>query len=236
MGAAIAAQQTPVSALLVTQIRLYSDGIATALEEIDAIGRVGTEPSCSAALTRLRRERFDVVVLDVAGVDDLAEAQAFTRSAPPARVVALAVREHDQEVVAWVEHGATGIVTRQASFDDLLHAILAAARGDCHCSPRVAGALVRHVAEGAAERRRVVVHTPLTLREREIAELLVEGLSNKDIASRLLLGVSTVKNHVHNILGKVDSRTRSEAVAHLIATGIQSSRVNRTGSHPGLNL
>jgi DNA-binding NarL/FixJ family response regulator len=226
----------PVSVLLVTQIRLYSDGIASALNEIAAIGRVCAETSCSAALSRLRHERFDVVVLDVAGIDEVAEAQAFTHAVRSARVVALAVRDHDHDVVAWVEHGAAGIVTRQASFDDLLHAILAAARGDCHCSPRVAGALVRRVAEGAAERRRVALRTPLTLREREIAELLIDGLSNKEIAARLLLGVSTVKNHVHHILAKVDARTRGEAVARLIAAGIQIAAAHETGSLERLNI
>jgi two-component system, NarL family, nitrate/nitrite response regulator NarL len=229
-SAALPEHDQPVSVLLVTQIRLYADGIAGGLEEIDGIGRVGAEPSCSTGLERLRHESFDVVVLDVAGIDDIAEAQAFTRAASPSRVVALAVREHDHEVVAWAEHGATGIVTRQASFDDLLRAIFAAARGECHCSPRVAGALVRRLAEGAAERGRIAAHTPLTLRELEIAELLIAGLSNKDIAVRLLLGVSTVKNHVHNILGKVEAHTRSEAVARLVAERIRVAGAQETGS------
>jgi DNA-binding NarL/FixJ family response regulator len=232
----VPAHQQPVSVLVVTQVRLYSDGIARALEEIDEISRVAAEPSCSEGLVRLRRDCFDVVVLDVAGIDDIAEAQGFTRAASPARLVALAVREHDEDVVAWAEHGATGIVTRRASFDDLLHAVLAAARGECHCSPRVAGALVRRLAEEATERGRIAAHAPLTLRELEIAELLIEGLSNKDIAARLLLGISTVKNHVHNILAKVDARTRSEAVARLLAERIRISRVQETRSPGRLNV
>lgn len=224
----------PVSVLLVTEIRLYSEGVATALEETDVIGRVGTEACCSAAVSRLEREAFDVVVLDVAGIDDVAEAQSFARAAPPAHVVALAVRESDREVVAWAEHGATGIVTRRASFDDLLQAILAAARGECDCSPGVAGALMRRVANGAAERRRVVPLVPLTLREREIADLLTDGLSNKEIAARLLLGISTVKNHVHNILGKLEARSRGEAVARLSSERIQASPASGTGSRESI--
>lgn len=211
-----------ISVLLVTPIRLYADGITGALSEFDSIERVAVQPSCAAALRYLEHERVDVVVLDVAGLDDIAEAHALARAAPPAHVVALAVREHDHEVVAWAEHGATGIVTRQASLDDLLRAILAAANGECGCSPRVAAALLRRVALVAAERRSTAAHSPLTSREREIADLLAEGLTNKEIAARLLLGLSTVKNHVHNVLGKLNARTRSEAVAVLVATRIRA--------------
>jgi two-component system nitrate/nitrite response regulator NarL len=225
----------PVSVLIITQIRLYADGIATALDELDVIDRVAVEPCCDTALKRLARDPTDVVVLDLAGIDDVAAAPAFVRAAPPAHVVALTVREHDQDIVAWAEHGAMGIVTRQASFDDLLHAILAAARGECGCSPRVAAALLRRVAVVAAERRNVTPYVALTLREREIVDLLVEGLSNKEIATRLLLGVSTVKNHVHNVLRKVGAGTRSEAVALLLEMKIQARPPGGTGSQTRLS-
>jgi DNA-binding NarL/FixJ family response regulator len=216
--------------LLVTQVRLYAEGIVRALDELDAIGRVAVALNCDAAIELLARDPSDVVVLDLAGIDDAAAAQALVQ-AVPSRVVALAVREHDQDIVAWAERGAMGIVTRQASFDDLLHAILAAARGECCCSPRVATALMRRVAGVAAERRRVTApHAALTLRERQIVELLIEGLSNKEIAARLLLGVSTVKNHVHSVLRKLDARTRSEAVAVLTEMKI------RTAPAPGPDL
>ena len=206
-----------ISVLLVTPIRLYADGIAGALGETDTIDRVAVVPSCDDAVERLAREPLDVIVLDLAGIDDTAAAQEFVNAAAPAPVVALAVRERDRDVIAWAELGAIGIVTRQGSLDDLLHAVLAAARGECGCSPRVASALLRRVAEAGAERDRPPPHPELTLREREIGALLVEGLSNKEIAARLLLGVSTVKNHVHNLLAKIDARTRAEAVAVLLA-------------------
>jgi len=220
----------PVSVLVVTQIRLYADGIADGLRELDTIARVEVAASCDAALQSHAAAPTDVVVLDLAGIDDAGSARAFVHAAPAARVVALAVREHDDDVVDWAEHGAVGIVTRRASFDDLVHAIHAAAIGECACSPRVAGALVRRVAAVAAERRQVMPHHALTLRECEIADLLREGLSNKEIAARLLLGVSTVKNHVHNVLTKVNARSRSEAVALLVATRDPDPVSSGTGS------
>ena len=220
-----------VSVLLVTPIRLYAEGIAAALREVDAIDRVIVVQGCETALGQLARDPLDVVVLDLAGIDDVAAAQAFVAAAA-VPVVALAVREHDRDVVAWAERGAMGIVTRRASLDDLVHAVLAAARGECGCSTWVASALLRRVAEVGAERRRPAPHAELTLREREIGALLVEGLSNKEIAARLLLGVSTVKNHVHNLLGKIDAHTRAEAVALLVATQDPGLPRPRSGSRP----
>jgi two-component system nitrate/nitrite response regulator NarL len=219
-----------VSVLLVTEVRMYAEGIAMALDEHDAIERITTEPSCEAALERLDREPTDVVVLDLAGIDDVAAAQAFVRAAAPTRVIALAVRAHDREIVEWAEHGAQGIVTREASFHDLLQAILTVVGGECGCSPRVASALLRRVAGVAGGQRRRTPHPALTLRESEIAELLVQGLSNKEIAARLLLGVSTVKNHVHNVLSKLNARTRSEAVSVLLDMKDLDPSGRRTGS------
>ena len=223
-----------ISVLLVTPIRLYADGIAASLRELGTVDRVTVVSSCDAAFARLAREPLDVAVLDLAGIDDVAAAQGFVNSAAPVPVVALAVREHDRDVVAWAEHGAKGILTRQASLDDVLHAVLAAANGECGFSPWAASALLRRVAEAGAERRRSAPHPELTSREREIGALLVEGLSNKEIAARLLLGVSTVKNHVHNLLGKIGARTRAEAVAVLLAA--QDPGLPAPGSGPGAGI
>ena len=219
-----------IQVLLVTDVRLYAEGISKALREGPSIAAVAVAPDCAAALGELRRAPADVAILDLAAIDDVAQARAFAAAARPAHVVALAVRDSDREVVAWAEHGVTGILTREATFEELRQAVLAAARDECDCSPRVATALRRRVAEVAAERR---AHTPdvvLTDRETEIAALLVEGLSNKEIAARLLLGLSTVKNHVHNVLGKLEAHTRAEAVAHLVAWGIQAPPAEGSGS------
>jgi two-component system, NarL family, nitrate/nitrite response regulator NarL len=225
-------QAACVSVLLVTPIRLYADGIADALSALATIAGVTVVPSIDAAAGEQEREPRDVVVLDLAGIDDVAAAQAFVNAAAPAPVVALAVREHDQEVIAWAERGAMGIVTRRAGLDDLRHAVEAAARGEFGCSSWVATALLRRVAEAGAERRRRAPHPELTSREREIGALLVEGLSNKEIAGRLLLGVSTVKNHVHNLLAKIDARTRAEAVAVLMAAQDPGRPGAGSGSRP----
>ena len=215
--------------LLVTSIRLYADEIAQTLRELEAIDVVRVVASCEEAAAALAVELPDVVVLDLMGLDDVEAGRAFVASAA-VPVVALGIRRRDEDVLAWAEIGVAGILTRRASLDDLLRAVVTAAQGECGCCPWVASVLLRRVAEAGAERDRRGPHLDLTLREREIGDLLVEGLSNKEIAARLRLGVSTVKNHVHNLLGKIGARTRAEAVATLVAAGDPVPRRARSGS------
>jgi two-component system nitrate/nitrite response regulator NarL len=120
-----------IHVLLVTDVRLYAEGIATGLPEDPAIAAVAVAPDCAAALGKLRREPADVAILDLAAIDDVPQARAFAVAARPARVVALAVRDSDREVIAWAEHGVTGILTREATFEQLRQAVLAAARDEC---------------------------------------------------------------------------------------------------------
>ena len=219
----------PITVLVVTPVRLYADGIARALNDADEIRRVAIEESCSAALRRLRREPPDVAILDLAGIDRPDEAEAFARAAHPANVVAFAVRPSDREVIRWAEHGVKGILTLEASLEELLHAVVAAADGECRCSPCVITALMRQIA-AAAKRESAGMQVVLTRRERQVAELLAEGHSNKEIAAELMLGQSTVKNHVHHLLGKAQARTRAEAAARLVAAGILISEPPGSGS------
>jgi two-component system, NarL family, nitrate/nitrite response regulator NarL len=106
-------------------------------------------------------------------------------------------------------------VTREASAEHVAEAVWRAANDELACSPRVAASLLRHVRELAALRPPDAAGPGLTPREREIVGLIDEGLSNKQIASRLCIELPTVKNHVHNILEKLHVSRRGEAVARL---------------------
>jgi two-component system, NarL family, nitrate/nitrite response regulator NarL len=117
--------------------------------------------------------------------------------------------------VRWAEEGTAGYVPRDAGLADLEACVHSVARGEALYTPRMAAALLRRIAALAAERRPQPPRAKLTLREREIAALMREGLSNKEIASVLSIEASTVKNHVHNILAKLDVHRRAEAAARL---------------------
>jgi DNA-binding NarL/FixJ family response regulator len=109
-------------------------------------------------------------------------------------------------------------VTRNGSISELVAAARCAARGELNCSPRIAGTLVRRVAALAKEQYSATHLSRLTQREREIADLLGQELSNKEIATRLRIEVATVKNHVHKVLEKLNAHSRFQVQRALAQT------------------
>lgn len=206
---------TAVEVVVASGVRIYAEGLAQALSADERVSVVLAVPDIEALLSVLARVQPDVVLLDLVAFGDLATVRQVVAAAAPVPFVALAVRDHETDVISCAEAGVAGIVTRSASLADLHYAIFAAARGESPCSPTIPGLLLRRVAAAAHEDRGAPPRVALTTREREIADLLALGLTNKEIAGRLYLGVSTVKNHVHNLLRKLDASSRVEAVARM---------------------
>ena len=125
----------------------------------------------------------------------------------------MGLTELQSDVIGCIEAGAWGYLPQEASLEDLLNNIHAIAAGEALCSPKVAGVLFSRVAMVGRERelRQVLGLPNLTRRELEVIELIEEGLSNKEIAVRLDIEVQTVKNHIHNILDKLQLDGRKEA-------------------------
>jgi DNA-binding NarL/FixJ family response regulator len=134
---------------------------------------------------------------------------------PSIKVVALGVPEIDSEIIACAEAGISNYVTRQGSISELIRAIQDAVRGELRCPPKIAASLLQQVGSLSAERSPLEEPSRLTPREMEIVHLIDLGLSNKEIAAQLFIEVSTVKNHVHNLLDKLNVRRRGEAAARL---------------------
>jgi two-component system, NarL family, nitrate/nitrite response regulator NarL len=203
-----------IETFVLVSVRLYRDGIADALREDDRFSVVGSTASLESAdeqLIALSRPP-EVALIDAGIPDGTRTAHALRRVWPQARIVALAVREVDEDVVAWVEAGVSGLVSRDATLAELLDAIEAAAHDEVLTTPSVAAALLRRVAALANERTNGG-DAVLTRREREIIRLIDDGLSNKEIAASLRIELATVKNHVHHILVKLGVRRRAEAAA-----------------------
>ena len=204
-----------VRTFVLAAVRLYREGLADVLARSGGIDVVGIAAQADDAITAIARLRPEVAVLDVAGPGGLEIVRELRLEAPETRIVVLAVTEIDRDIVAWAEAGISGYVTRDGTLDDLVDAVMAAARGEARCTPRISAALLERVHALAAGRAASAGVTSLTAREREIAELLEAGLSNKEIATRLHIELPTVKNHVHSILGKLDVGRRADAVAEL---------------------
>jgi two-component system nitrate/nitrite response regulator NarL len=202
----------PLRILIAGSTRFYIDGLALLLERDPAFAVAGVARTASELLAVAAAVAPDVVLLDLG----LAASIEHVRELGGAPVVVLAVSEHGPEIVACAEAGGAGFVTRDSSYEELAATVQSAARGELLCSPRIAAVLLGRVGALAAEARAPgPAASPLTARELEIAELIDQRLSNKEIAVRLSIEVATVKNHVHNILEKLQVSRRADAAAHV---------------------
>jgi len=197
-----------IGVVIVAATRLFREGLAQALAGVETIELAGAVAGCEE-LVRLEAP-VDIVLLDVpsVGVESIRAARV---AVPEAAVVGLGVGEDVAELVACVEAGLTGYVSREGSFDDLARTIESVARGEMPCSPEIAGTLMRRLATLAAAQPLDPVEASLTRREREIVELIESGLSNKEIALRLGIELATVKKHVHHVLDKLNVSRRLDA-------------------------
>ena len=207
-----------ISVFVVIDVCLYRDGVSEILSSAEGFHVVGAAPDVGACLAEVARHRPDVVLLD-AGTSDGGRALARLAAAwLDVRVLAIAVREVEAEIMRCVEAGAVGYVSRDASIHELLGAMRCAARGEAVLPPRIAACMMRQLATLSAGRRREESAAwKLTPREYEVVELLGRGLSNAEIAGQLHIELATVKNHVHHILDKVGVKRRDQ-VAPLVLT------------------
>jgi DNA-binding NarL/FixJ family response regulator len=207
---------------VVSPVCLYRDGLVALLEHDPGIAVVGTADGIEGALVLAAADPA-LVLYDAMTPESDAEIRRFHRELPDVSILALTVRNREQDMLDLAEAGVQGFVTVDASVEELGRAIRSAARGEAICSPTMAAAFMRRIAslsrnhlDGPRADRDIL----LTTREREILALLEEGMSNKQIAQALRIQLSTAKNHVHSILGKLGVERRAEAVARSRTRGL----------------
>lgn len=198
--------------LVVAEVRLYREGLSDVLGREPSVDVVGAAMDAASALARATEVAPDVVVLDMSISRAMGIVRDLTAQARPPRIVALGVHDLNDDVAVYAAAGVSGFVACDASLEELMRTIGAVARGESACSATIIDKLLRRAAVTA---RGDVRELPLTMREREVLVLVGQGLSNKEIAGRLSIELSTVKNHVHNLLDKLQVRRRAEAVARL---------------------
>jgi len=207
-----------------THTALFAEGLALALAGRFHVAGSATVPEEAAAA--IAAVRPDVALVDVAEAKDLSWIAAIHQACPDVRVVALSVPDMEDAIIACAEVGIAEFVTRRESLADLFAALERVERGEALCSPTVTAGLLRRIADLATRQPPGPEDPRLTARESEVLALIDEGLSNKEIAVRLCIGLATVKNHVHNILEKAGARRRGEAAARI------HGRAARAGSGP----
>jgi DNA-binding NarL/FixJ family response regulator len=158
----------------------------------------------------------DMVILDAALPDGLSLVRRLRSMQAGPRVVAFAVSESVETVLAWAEAGVAGYIPSTAAMDDLQALIADIDAGRQACTAAVAAGLLRRI--GASPAAPAPADAPaLTPREFEIVRLISAGLSNKEIARRLDIGLATTKSHVHNVLAKLNMQRRTQAATWMNA-------------------
>jgi DNA-binding NarL/FixJ family response regulator len=210
-----------VHVLVVDDHPLFLDGVRAALAGADDLELVGEARDGAGALAAAADLAPDVVLLDV-GLPDrsgIEVARALLADRPDVRVLMMTMSDEDQTVVAALRAGARGYVVKGAGKADLLAAVRTVAGGGAVFSPAVADRLGTYFASLAALPGREAFPA-LTEREREVLDLIARGYDNRRIARELFLSDKTVRNHVSNVLGKLDVQSRGEAVIRARNAGL----------------
>ncbi|NLG72436.1 MAG: response regulator transcription factor [Chloroflexi bacterium] len=194
--------------LLVEDQTLMRQGLKTILN-LEPGMQVIAEAEDGAAGLRLALElRPDIVLMDVQmpGMSGVEATQAVCAAWPQARVIILTTFDREDYVYQGIRAGAVGFLLKDTPAEELVATIRRVHAGEPFIQPEIASRMLRELVQPQASPRE-----PLTEREREVLVLLAQGLSNKAIAERLVLTEGTVKNHVSNILGKLQAENRTQA-------------------------
>jgi DNA-binding NarL/FixJ family response regulator len=199
--------------VVVAGTRLYREGLARALDENDGLAVVAAVSRRKEELERLDLLGADIVVLDIDSREGL-NVLNMVRALTPARPIVVLGAAHDEDaIVACAECGVSGYVEDEAGVAELAEVVHAAVRGELLCSPQLAGTLLRRIGKTKRAVRSEDPLARLTRRERQVLDLLEDGLSNKEIGQSLHIEVATVKVHVHNVLDKLEISRRTQAAS-----------------------
>ncbi len=198
--------------LFISHVCFLRDALATTLQgagENQALSAFSHE-TVEAALLEFMPS---LIVVEASHPEGTALVAAVRARVPKASVIVLAMHERDEDFLMWADVGISGYLGPDTSAVDLLAAVRRVGVGEVACPQRLTALLLNRFADRSTERTTRAGIFSLTTREREIAGLLADGMSNKLIARRLDCALATVKNHVHSILDKWDCRSRGEAAA-----------------------
>lgn len=215
----------PVRVLVVDDQRVVREGLASLLRLISGIEVLGTAADGEEAIATVEQLRPEVVLMDLRmpRCDGVEATRRLRLSHPDVRVVVLTTYADDRSVLDALRAGARGFLTKDAGAEEIRDAIAAVRRGEAAIDPVVQHHLVDAVARSSREGQdsvRPELPDGLTEREAEVLALIADGLSNTDIAARLVVSEATVKSHVNHLFAKTGSRDRAQAVAYAYRHGL----------------
>ncbi len=201
---------------------LFRTGLRTLLEEqeVDVVGEADTG---TRALEQIRETAPEVVVMDLnmPGISGVEATRQIAMIAPLTRVLVLTISDQDADVMDAILAGACGYLLKDSSIDELMAGIRAAAIGESLISPHIAGKVLQRIrATSSQPDIAETIRTELSDREIEVLKLIANGKDNAMIAGELHISPKTVKNHISNILMKLQIENRIQAAVFAVRSGI----------------
>lgn len=210
----------PTRLLLVDDHEVVRSGLRMLLESEEDVEIVAEAATGEGAISAVADQSPDVVVMDI-GLPDMSGIEAarqIIRARPDVAIVALTIHEDEEYFFQMLDAGAAGYVPKRAAPEELLTAVRAAAQGEVYLYPSMAKMLVKDYLSGPDADEDSL--NGLTPREREVLELVAEGLTNGEIGLQLSISPNTVARHRENIMGKLNLHSRTELVKYAIRKGI----------------
>jgi len=207
--------------LLVDDHDLFRTGLRNLLEE-QGVQVVGEAASGSDALRIVREIAPDVVVMDLnmPGMSGVEATREIAAIAPLTRVVVLTISDQDDDVMDAIVAGACGYLVKDSSIEELMRGINAAAIGESLISPPIASKVLQRMRAVTLDQGAETIRAELSDRELDVLRLIANGKDNSEIAEALHISPKTVKNHISNILMKLQIENRIQAAVYAVRSGI----------------
>ena len=208
----------PIRALIVDDHALFRRGLEMVLAAEDDIELVGEASDGAEAVEKAAESLPDVVLMDIrmpksSGIE---ACRAMKEAAPSSKIVMLTISDEEEDLFEAIRAGASGYLLKDIPLDEVAEVVRAVYDGQSLINPSMAGKLLTEFATLAKrddeERAQQVPAPKLTDREMQVLKLVARGMNNRDIAKELFISENTVKNHVRNILEKLQIHSRMEAV------------------------
>ncbi|MBZ0280649.1 MAG: response regulator transcription factor [Anaerolineae bacterium] len=203
------AQVRKISVLLIDDHEIVRQGLRVSLENFEDFDVIGDTGDARKGIDLCVKHQPDVVLMDIVMpiMDGITATKQIREQCPDTQVIALTSFERDDQVQQALQAGAISYLMKNVSVEELANAVRKACDGKATLAPEAVQVLIQ------AATRPPALGFDLTEREREVLALMIEGLNNREIAERLVISSSTVKNHVSSILDKLNTTSRTQAVA-----------------------
>ncbi len=207
--------------LLADDHALFRHGLRALLGSLPEFEVVGEAATGEEAVARSLDLRPDVVLMDIQmpGLNGIEATRRILNTSPHVGVVVVTMFEDDDSVFAAMRAGARGYVLKGADETEILKVIRAVASGEAHFGPKIARRLMSFFSAPRPDTP-PVAFPELTAREREVLDLIAQGLSNAEIARNLFLSPKTVRNHISNVFGKLRVTDRAQAIVRAREAGL----------------